>query len=85
MEVSGQFHSLAALTPGKQSQYPLNRRLRGSQRRSGQGDEKKNSLHCPHQELMPGSPVCSIVSILTELPRVNISLRFTLILSFHLR
>jgi hypothetical protein len=40
VEVSGQLHSPAALPPGKESLYPLERRLGGSQ---GHGGEEKNS------------------------------------------
>jgi hypothetical protein len=35
MEVGGQLHGLAALTPGKSSRYQLDRRLSGSQSWSG--------------------------------------------------
>jgi hypothetical protein len=35
MEVSGQIHASAALPPGKDPQYPLDRRLGGPQSRSG--------------------------------------------------
>jgi hypothetical protein len=40
---SGQLHASAALVPGKNPQYPLDRRLGGPQSRSGCGGEKKNS------------------------------------------
>jgi hypothetical protein len=50
MEVSGQLHTPAALTPGKKPWYPLDRRLRGSQRRSGRGGEEKNSQPPPEIE-----------------------------------
>jgi hypothetical protein len=43
MEVSGQFHAPAALAPGKEPQYPLDRRLGGSQNRSERVGEEKNS------------------------------------------
>jgi hypothetical protein len=43
MEVSGQFHAPAALPQGKSPWYPLDRRLGGSQNRSGRGGEEKNS------------------------------------------
>jgi hypothetical protein len=41
MEVSGQLHNPAALPPGKEPLYPLERRLRGHQSRSGHGGEEK--------------------------------------------
>jgi len=41
--VSGQLHALAALPPWKSPWYPLDRRLGGSQSRSGRGGEEKNS------------------------------------------
>jgi hypothetical protein len=47
MEVSGQFHSLAALPPGKEPCYALDRRLSGPQSRSGRGGEEKNSQPPP--------------------------------------
>jgi hypothetical protein len=42
MEVSGQLHALAALTPGKQPQYTSDRRLHETQSQSGpNGKESK--------------------------------------------
>jgi hypothetical protein len=41
MEVSGQLHSPAALTPGKSTLYPLDRRLDEPQNRSGLYEEVK--------------------------------------------
>jgi hypothetical protein len=43
MEVSGQLHAPAALPPGKDTRYPLDRRLGGPQSQSGRGGEEKNS------------------------------------------
>jgi len=43
MEVNGQLHVLVALPPGKETQYPLDRTLGGSQNQSGHGGEEKNS------------------------------------------
>jgi hypothetical protein len=40
--VSGQLHAAAALLPGKESRYPLYRRLGGPQIRYGHGIEEKN-------------------------------------------
>jgi hypothetical protein len=42
MEVSGQFDVPAALHPGEDPRYPLDRRLDGLQSRSGHHGEKKN-------------------------------------------
>jgi hypothetical protein len=47
MEMSGQLHVLAALPPGKDPQYPLDRRLGGPQSRSGCSSEEKNSQPPP--------------------------------------
>jgi len=45
MEVSGQFYVLADLHQGKERRYPLDRKMGGSQSRSGHsGGEEKNSL-----------------------------------------
>jgi hypothetical protein len=43
MEMSGQLHAPTALPPVKQPWYPFNRRLGGSQSRSGSSGEEKNS------------------------------------------
>jgi hypothetical protein len=43
MEVNGQLHAPAALPQGKNTWYPLDRRLGGPQSRSGHCDEEKNS------------------------------------------
>jgi hypothetical protein len=52
----------------KSPRYPLNRRLDGSQNRSGRcGKEKIKSLHVSCWKLNSGHPVRSLVSILTEL------------------
>jgi len=47
MEVSGQFHALAALPYGKSPWYPLDRRLGGPQRRYVRGGEENNSHPLP--------------------------------------
>jgi len=47
MEVSGQLHAPAALTPRKSQWYPLDRRLDGPKSRSGRGGEEKNSQPLP--------------------------------------
>jgi hypothetical protein len=41
MEVSGQIYSPAALLQEKSPRYKLDRRLSGTQRRSGRGSEEK--------------------------------------------
>jgi hypothetical protein len=43
VEVSGQLHVPAALPQAKSSWYPLDRRLRGPQSRSGRGGDEENS------------------------------------------
>jgi hypothetical protein len=45
--VSGQFHTPAALSPGKQPRHPLDKRLGGS--RAGT-DAVKRKISCPCQE-----------------------------------
>jgi hypothetical protein len=50
MEVSGQLHAPAALLPGKEPLYPLDRRLGGTQSRSGRSGEEKNSQPSPRIE-----------------------------------
>jgi hypothetical protein len=41
VEVSGQIHAPAGFPPGKEPQYPLDRRLGGHQSWSGRGGEEK--------------------------------------------
>jgi len=41
--MNGQLHTPAGLSPGKIPWYPLDRRLGGTQSRTGHGDEEKNS------------------------------------------
>jgi hypothetical protein len=50
MEVIGQLYVPAALHPGKDPWYPLDRRLSGSQSRSRRGGEEKNSQPPPGLE-----------------------------------
>jgi hypothetical protein len=55
MEVSGQLHASAALPQGKNLWYPLDRRLGGSQSRSGRGGEGKSVrklLYIPREVLL---------------------------------
>jgi hypothetical protein len=54
MEVSGQLHAPAALPPGKEPQFPLDRRLGGPKSRSGRGGEEKNSQ--PQPGIEPKNP-----------------------------
>jgi hypothetical protein len=70
MEVSGQLHAPATLLPGKKPRHPLDRRLGGSQSRSGRGGEEKNSPF-PCKESNPGRPARSVVIVLTELSRLR--------------
>jgi hypothetical protein len=56
---------------GKSTRYPLVRRLGGSQSRSGRGGEEEKSNNCPCRELNPNRPTRSLVSIQTELPRLQ--------------
>jgi hypothetical protein len=50
MEMSAQLHDPAALAPGKEPWYTLDRRLGGLQSQSGHGGEKKNSQPLPGLE-----------------------------------
>jgi len=47
LEVSDQLHAPATLPMGKDTWYPLDRWLGGSQSRSGRGGEEKNSQPPP--------------------------------------
>jgi hypothetical protein len=44
MEVSGQIHAPAALPPGKEPWYPLDRRPGEPQSRSGRGGEESSDV-----------------------------------------
>jgi hypothetical protein len=57
MEVSGQLHALAALSPGKETPVPLDRRLGGPQSRSRCHGLQNNILPC--RESNPDRPVSS--------------------------
>jgi hypothetical protein len=57
MEVSGQLHTPAALPPGKDPLYPLDRRLGGPQSRSGRGVLEKNSQPPPGIEPLSIRPI----------------------------
>jgi hypothetical protein len=65
MEVCGQLHAPAALSPGKSPRYPLVRRLGGLQIRRGRGGEDKNPCHC--WESNSGCPTHSITTTLAKL------------------
>jgi hypothetical protein len=68
MEVSGQFHASAALPPGKESRYPMERRLGAFQSRSKFDGEEKNSKPPPGIEPSnPNQPAHILVTIPTEL------------------
>jgi hypothetical protein len=53
MEMNGQLHAPAALPPGKEHRYPLDRRLGGPQSRSGHSGEEKNSNMAPAENQTP--------------------------------
>jgi hypothetical protein len=53
MEVSGQIHAPAAFPPGKESQYPFDRRLCVPQSRSGHGVKEENPQPLPGIEIHP--------------------------------
>jgi hypothetical protein len=61
MEVCGQLHAPAALSPGKSPLYPLDRRLGKSQSRSGRRGEEK--MFRPRQGL---KQVYSVVQTMTK-------------------
>ena len=56
MEVSGQLHAPAALPPGKESRYPCNKSLDGSQGRSGRFGEDRSPLNYRDSNPVPSSP-----------------------------
>jgi hypothetical protein len=60
MEVSGQFHALVALLPGKSPRFPLDRRLGGPQNRSGLGGERE--IPSPRRESNLGTPIVQPVA-----------------------
>jgi hypothetical protein len=74
LEVSGQLHGPAVLRRSKYLWYQLDRRLGGSQIRSGCRWRGKKSHHCPCRELNPCRPACSLFSILTELHWLRVRL-----------
>jgi hypothetical protein len=49
MELNGQLHAPATLHPGKESRYPLDRRLGGPQTRSWRYGEDKNLTRAGNQ------------------------------------
>jgi hypothetical protein len=56
MEVTGQLHDLAALSPGTEPWYPLkNRKLDGTQSRSALSGEEKISAPARYQTLILSS------------------------------
>jgi hypothetical protein len=57
---------LGAFTPGVEPQYPLNRRLVGSQFRSGRVGEEGISV--PAKSRSPIFKFVKIITVLTELP-----------------
>jgi hypothetical protein len=69
MEVNGQLHAPASLPPDNGPQYPLNMKFIGPQGRSGRGGEEEKSHHSLCR-LITGLPARSVVTVLTELPRL---------------
>jgi hypothetical protein len=67
MEVSGQLHASVALIPEKETQYALDRRLCGPQRRYRRDGEEKKSLPSTCLESNPGLVAHSLVTVLAEL------------------
>jgi hypothetical protein len=55
MEVSGQLHAPAALSPGKESLVPIGQEAGGPQSRSGQGGEEK--IPSPRRESNTRTPI----------------------------
>jgi hypothetical protein len=72
MEVSGQFYAPAALFTGKQSRYPLCRRLVKPQSRAGRCEEEKSFLSLPGVEGLLGRPIHNLTAIQTELSRPHL-------------
>jgi hypothetical protein len=68
MEVCGQLHALAALPPGKEPWYPLDKRLSGHKCLSGHGGEEENSERLPELEPTIIQPVAQRYA--TELYRL---------------
>jgi hypothetical protein len=61
MTMGGRYHNPAALLPGKNCRYPLNRRVGGFQNQTGGFEEVKNLLPLPRlkyqqQSFSPGLP-----------------------------
>jgi hypothetical protein len=79
MEVSDQFHAPAGLPQGKTLWYPLDRRLRENQSRSGRGGEEKNSQPLPGLERPIIQPVAQRYT--NGLSRLLQSLHIFLLLS----
>jgi hypothetical protein len=69
MKGNGQLHSPAALPPGKEPRYPLDKRLSGPQSRSRRCGEEKSSLPGIERRFS-GHQLCNL-EILTELSRLE--------------
>jgi len=67
MDVSGQLHAPAALSPSKELLTTI-WRLSGPPSRSERDGEDKKSHYCPCRELDTGSPARILIPTLTELP-----------------
>jgi hypothetical protein len=70
MEVSDQLHDPAALSPRGDPRYPLDTRLGESQILSGRGGGEKKIPSPPCRESNRRRPVCSLVTIPTELSQL---------------
>jgi hypothetical protein len=55
----------------KNHRHSSDRRLSGPQSWSGRGGEEKKFHHCLRRELIPGSPTCSLFTILTRIYRLT--------------
>jgi hypothetical protein len=79
MEVSGQFHDLTIYPQGKSPWYPLDRKPRGLQCRSGRSGEENNSQPLPGLEPPIIQPVAQ--GYTTDLSRLPIRFPLQMVLS----
>jgi hypothetical protein len=71
MEVNGRLHSLAALPSGKKPQVSIGQEAGGGGGGRAGRTWWQGKPHCPSQETKPCLPNRSLVTILTELPRLQ--------------
>jgi len=76
MEVSGELHVTAALPPGKEPRYLLDRRVCGPQSCSGCGGEEKNSQPTPGIEYVT---VCMKISLGFKFKCLNVNIMYILL------